>query len=263
MTRAGLVFRALIVPDSLPTLVRFSRIGLIVAILAVSAVAGILEVRAQPRELGRELYLSYRLEQLEALLLNAPPNQYDRARAQAEAEAERAFSPIRRAAQALAHPLRRMVAAVEVWLLLRLLVQFAGGEERIETGRNHRLSRRLVLLAVLHVAVGGLVESGILASTVSGVYDAVAGYEEFRRAASVSVSFAWALGLSLDSPSVEYLVYSLTNPFYWCAGYTLVVGGSEVFRLKHRSMLVVSLVLLSLFALQHGAIVSIQGFFGA
>lgn len=260
----GSLLRSVVLPDEAfesGQVYSVPRSLLVLLIAVVSLSSGLLAAEARPHDLGEQLLLRSRLEDLDALFLNAPPAQYERARRQAEAEARRAFGPAATAVSVLGGTVIWVILYFEMWLLVRLLVQFAGGEEQPIMGRPHRRSQYLVLAVLLPLVLSRLVEAAVLFGTGRGVYERVAAYEEYVQASTVSLSIVSVAGITPESELPAFLVTHITSPFVWWAAYVFVQGARFVYRLSAGPSLAVAACLLGLLSLQHAAITAVGAFF--
>lgn len=257
MQRTATAVTALVAPDTAfvgDRILDVSRLALVFLIVVASLAAGVIEAWARPAALGQDLYLARELDQLDALLLNMPPRQYERARAQAMADARLAFGPAASALRVVGRPLTWVALFYEVWLLLGILVQFAGGEELPVAGHRRLKSQYVVLVAFLPLVAGELAEALTLFGDGGDVYATIATYEEYQAISSASVSFASAFGLAPDSRILAFLVDAALNPFVWWCLFVFVLAAQSVFRLSIRSGVVVAIAVLAILSLQAGAI---------
>lgn len=261
MQRTAVAMTALFAPDTEflgDKVLQTPRLVLVFLIVIAGLAAGVITEWARPAELGRELYLARELDQLDALLLNMPPQQYERARAQAEADARLAFGPAAAALRVVGRPLLWIALFYEIWLLLGILVQFGGGEERPLAGRRRLRSQYLVLMALLPLVAGELVEAVTLVAGGTGAYETVASYEEYQAVSAASASLGSLLGLEPKSQILAFLVDVGLSPFTWWGLFIFVNGAQAVFRLTIRGGLVVAVAVLVLLALQAGAVSAAQ-----
>ena len=145
----------------------------------------------------------------------------------------------------------------ELWALLVLYAQFAGGEELPVGERRHRRSLMLAAYTLAPLALRELA-SGLLVGLQdpSGVRNAVsaAGY---RAATGISFSPLSLLELDPVPAFVRFILLFLTDPFFIWAGFVLCAGCREVFRLKGSRAAIPVFVMAAAFALNETALESI------
>ena len=145
----------------------------------------------------------------------------------------------------------------ELWALLVLYAQFAGGEELPVGERRHRRSLMLAAYTLAPLALRELA-SGLLVGLQdpSGVRNAVsaAGY---RAATGISFSPLSLLELDPVPAFVRFMLLFLTDPFFIWAGVVLWAGCREVFRLKGSRAAIPVFVMAAAFALNETALESI------
>lgn len=241
-----------------------SRIGLLLALLLPVIIGGIAARLAADTDLAEELLLRREIDRLDALMLNAPPSQLEEARATVEAQVERSFTPSVQAVAVATEAVVWVILYYELWLLLILLAQFAGGEERELDGKRHRRSQYLVLLVLQPLAWAQLVSGLLLAATGSSMFEAAATYTEYQQAAQLPLSLAYVFRVNLFgmAPVWRFLLTHGTNPFAWWAVYVFVDGAGETLRLSVGRSLAVAGIVLILLSLQFAGVEAARGFFG-
>jgi hypothetical protein len=232
---------------------------ILAAILALAISGETLVLVARPSHLGRRLLVKSEIRRAETLMLNFSPEQIERVRSEAQRRAARTFGPLGIGIQLVQDAARWVLLFLELWLLLRLLTQFAGGEEQEIEGRPRAGSRYLVLFSLLPPALAQLAKGVVLSLSGGSAFEAAATYTEFRAAATVQLSLLSVAGVDLTRlpPVWSFLISNATNPFVWWAGYILVVGSSVVFRMSAGRSSLVAAALLPLLALQHAALVTV------
>lgn len=145
----------------------------------------------------------------------------------------------------------------ELWALLVLYAQFAGGEELPVGERHHRRSLVLAAYALAPFAIRELASGLVIGlQDSSGVRNAVsaAGY---RAATGISFSPLSLLELGPVPAFVRFVLLFLTDPFFIWAGVVLWAGCREVFRLQGKRAVIPVFVMAAAFALNEAALESI------
>jgi hypothetical protein len=141
-----------------------------------------------------------------------------------------------------------LLLPLEVWLISIIVTQFFGGQE--ERHGHKRPALTLCLVAFMPPAVGRLL-AGIVLSLKSP--DAVANaltMKEYNELSAVHFDFFSLLGIHGIPGILASLLRLLTDPLFLWALCVIILGGREVFRLRLKSAVAQSAVLVLLLALQ-------------
>lgn len=266
MTPTLALIRSLVTPDASfrrGELYHVPRSVALSALLFLAVLAGTLSAAFHANPTAQELQLRRELQRVERLMLNAPTEQREIAMEQVRRQITRGAGVIGVVQGALGAVVRWLILYFEIWLLVLLLVQFAGGEERPLGPRRHGRSKHLIVSVLAPLILAELVQALLLQSTSPAAYSSAPTYEEYLEAVRVTLSLPEAAGLSLAglAPTLQFLSRQGSNPFVWWAGYVFVAGSTEVFRLSPRRSSVVAAVVLLLIALQHGALQAVGNLF--
>ncbi len=225
-------------------------------ILFTALVAGTISASFHTNEVGRQLLLQRELARLDRLMINAPPEAQRQAASDVRRQLMRGSGIVSLVTAAVGSVIQWLILFYEMWLLVLLLVQFAGGEERELAGKRHLRSQYLILTALIPLVLAEVIRAVLLSTTSPAVYANAATYQDYQEAVRVSLSMVEAAGVSLADRGAftTFVVARATNPFVWWTGYVFVAGSQEVFHLNARRASVVALVILLLMALQHTAI---------
>jgi hypothetical protein len=143
-----------------------------------------------------------------------------------------------------------LVIALEEWLVLSVLAQFAGGEEERAPNGRRRGSMLLVMVASVPLALRKLVEGIVMSLKDPAIAANALTLSDYRAFSKVRLDLYGLLRLP-DLPAFPgYLVRRATDPFsLWCLC-VLVVGGVAVYRMPIRKTLFQSGLLLVVLAAQ-------------
>ncbi|MFW5728223.1 MAG: YIP1 family protein [Spirochaetota bacterium] len=259
MTPGLAVIRSLLIPDATfreGKVYHAPRVVVLGLILFAALLAGTLSASFHANEVGRELLLQRELSRLDRLMISAPPEAQRQAAENVRRQLTRGSGIASLVGAAVGAVVQWLILFYEMWLLVLLLIQFAGGEERELLGKRHLRSQYLILMAMVPLILAEVIRAALLLSTSPDVYANAATFEDYQAAARVSLNLVEAAGVSLTerSPFTAFVVAKATSPFVWWAGYVFVAGAEEVFHLRARRATVVAVVVLLLMALQHTAI---------
>jgi hypothetical protein len=185
-----------------------------------------------------------------SLMANAPAEIRDRARTQMARALTGGGGTALASVSVVASGLGFLLVAMESWLVLSVLAQFAGGEEEPAAGARHRPSMVLVLVAFLPLALRKLAEGVVIALKDPSVAANALTLSDYRELSRVRFDLYGLLHLPSVSAFVAYLLRSLTDPFSLWFLCILIVGGTRVYRMQARKTALQASILLLLFAAQ-------------
>lgn len=143
-----------------------------------------------------------------------------------------------------------VLLALEAWLLLSVLAQFAGGEERRGPSGERRDSLLLVLVAFVPLALRKLAEGVVMSFKDPALAANALTLADYRALSKVRFDLWELAGLPALPPLPAYLLRRLTDPFSLWSLCILVVGGTAVWRMQVHKTLVQAAVLLVVLAAQ-------------
>jgi hypothetical protein len=143
-----------------------------------------------------------------------------------------------------------LILAMEVWLVLSVLAQFAGGEEERGADGRHRKSMLFVLVAFIPLALRKLAEGLVMAFKDPAVAANSLTLSDYRELSKVHFDLYGLLRLPHLPAFPGYLVRSATDPFSLWFLCILVVGGTRIYRMPFAKTLLQALLLLVVLAAQ-------------
>jgi hypothetical protein len=150
----------------------------------------------------------------------------------------------------LASGLGFLILAMEVWLVLSVLAQFAGGEEERSADGRHRNSLLFVLVAFVPLALRKLAEGLVMSLKDPAVAANSLTLSDYRELSKVHFDLYGLLHLPRLPAFPDYLLRSATDPFSLWFLCILVVGGTRIYRMPLPKTALQVLLLLVVLAAQ-------------
>lgn len=144
-----------------------------------------------------------------------------------------------------------LLVAMEAWLVLSVLAQFAGGEEQRGADGRRRASRDLVFVSFIPLAIRKLAEGVVMAFKDPAVAANSLTLSDYRELSRVRFDLYGLLDLPKLPPFLVYILRSVTDPFALWFLFILVVGGTQVYRMPPTKTLLQAALLLVVLAAQY------------
>ncbi len=192
-----------------------------------------------------------------SLMTGAPPEVQQQARSRMVQALVGGGSTALAAVSVVASALGFLVVAMEAWLVLSVLAQFAGGEEERGADGRRRASRDLVFVSFIPLAIRKLAEGVVMAFKDPAVAGNSLTLSDYRELSRVRFDLYGLLELPKLPPFLVYILRSATDPFALWFLCILVVGGTQVYRMPVAKTLLQASLLLVVFAAQYALFAAI------
>ena len=255
------VYRALITPESAFADEKVFRPKVIV-LMAVSFViflgGSILSLQFHQNETLRTLSVAEATRRIESQFGGGSPEAKARAVESAERSLNRSGFSVFGLIGAAMGAAFRIGIAIEVWVILLIISQFAGGEESPLGRRKHRRSLCMCLYALIPLALRDLVTGFLISIRDPDSVRSVLTMAEYQAETAVNINIGAFLDLGSLPAFFRYFAANLTDPFFLWFLAVLVVGSAAVYKLKFRRALVLSGVVILVLAGQNAGVDAIQ-----
>ena len=242
--------------------VSISRFALFFMIIILTLSGSYLSMRFHRNETMQTLTMIEMENRIQRMMASAPEEAREQARARIAESTAGSGSLFQMIFGTFFPALLRVLFVFEVWFLAILLMQFMGGEEVPLHEKKHRRSLYLSLYAVVPLAVQDLVRGIVLSFKDPEKAGNVLTIAEYQERTEISLSLLEIFRLPALPDFIDFMLYTVTNPFVLWSFAIALFGGRSVFRIQTGKMAIAIAIVFAVIGLQNQFFNMFQGTFG-